>query len=118
MTDPVQLLIDAGAIPNSPFDASSRYNGLPLAVLRSRPGEPGVAYVTRRFMPGRSRISIAAEHLVRGGERPDTLAALHLADPLLYWRIADANAVIDPFELTDTVGVRVAIPLPPGMSGA
>lgn len=120
MTDPVQLLIDAGAIPSSPFDPSSRYHGLPLALLPARADEPaasGTAYVTRRFMPARSSIAIAAEHLVRAGERPDTLAALHLADPLLYWRIADANAVIDPFELTDTVGVRVAIPLPPGMSG-
>ena len=121
MTDPVQLLIDAGAIPSSPFDPSSRYHGLPLAVLPGLGFEPavsGLAYVTRRFMPPRSSIAIAAEHLVRAGERPDTLAALHLADPLLYWRIADANAVIDPFELTDTVGARVAIPLPPGMSGA
>ena len=120
MTDPVQLLIDAGAIPSSPFDPSSRYHGLPLALSPGRPDAPvasGLAYVTRRFMPARSSIAIAAEHLVRAGERPDTLAALHLADPLLYWRIADANAVIDPFELTDTVGVRVVIPLPPGMSG-
>ena len=117
MTDTVQLLIDAGAIPSSPFDAASRYSGLPLAVLQRRPGEAGIAFVTRRFMPPRDSIAIAAEHLVHAGERPDTLAALHLADPLLYWRIADANAVIDPNELTDTVGVRVAIPLPPGMAG-
>jgi hypothetical protein len=34
---------------------------------------------------------------------------------LLYWRIADANAVVDPNELTDTLGRRVDIPLPPGM---
>ena len=43
--------------------------------------------------------------------------AIYLADPLLYWRIADANAVIDPFELTDVLGRRVDIPLPPGMAG-
>jgi hypothetical protein len=118
MTDTVQLLIDAGVFPASPFDVSSRYHGLPLALLRRRTGEPGIPYVTRRFMPARDSISVAAEHLVHAGERPDTLAALLLADPLLYWRIADANAVIDPNELTDTVGVRVAIPLPPGMGGA
>lgn len=117
MTDTVQLLIDAGAFPSSPFDPSSRYHGLPLAVLAGRVGEPGRPYVTRRFMPARDRIAVAVEHLVRTGERPDTLAALHLADPLLYWRIADANAVIDPHALTDTVGVRIAIPLPPGMAG-
>ena len=115
MTDPVQLLIDAGAIPSSPFDASSRYQGVPLALLQRRPDETPKAYLTRRFMP--RQIAIALEHLVRAGDRPDTVAALHLADPLLYWRIADANAVIDPHELTDTVGVRIVIPLPPGMAG-
>ena len=80
MTDPVQLLIDAGAIPSSPFDPSSRYHGLPLALSPGRPDAPvasGLAYVTRRFMPARSSIAIAAEHLVRASERPDTLAALH-----------------------------------------
>lgn len=117
MTDPVQLLIDAGAIPSAPFDAASRYNGVPLAVLQRRADDTPVAYVTRRFMPARRDVAIAAEHLVRSGERPDTLAALHLGEPLLYWRIADANAVIDPTELTDTAGARVLIPLPPGMAG-
>jgi hypothetical protein len=48
-------------------------------------------------------------------DRPDLLGAKHLGDPLLYWRIADANAVVDPNELTDTLGRRVDIPLPPGM---
>jgi len=33
---------------------------------------------------------------------------------LVLWRIADANAVTDPFELTDTIGLRVRIPAPPG----
>jgi hypothetical protein len=118
MTDPVQMLIDAGAIPSAPFDANSRYNGVSLGVLQRRADDAPLAYVRRRFMPPRRSVAIAAEHLVRGGERPDTLAAVHLGEPLLYWRIADANAVIDPHELTDTVGARVLIPLPPGMSGA
>jgi len=63
-------------------------------------------------------MAIAAQPLVTSGERPDSLAARYLADPLLYWRIADANAVVDPNELTDTIGRRVDIPLPPGMPGA
>lgn len=116
-SDPLQLLIDAGAIPSSPFDASSRYNGVPLAVYQPRPDAPPRPYVTRRFMPRRETIAIAAEHVVRAGERPDTLAALTLGDPLLYWRLADANAVLDPNELTDTLGQRVRVPLPPGVPG-
>ena len=34
-TDPVQMLIDAGAIPTTPFDAHSRYRGLPITAMVS-----------------------------------------------------------------------------------
>ena len=110
-TDPVQLLIDAGAIPSSPFVPQSRYNGVALAVLQRRPDTPGQAYVRRRFIPSPSAVAVAARHLVTANERPDLLGAKHLGDPLLYWRIADANAVVDPHELTDTLGRRIPIPL-------
>ncbi len=113
-TDPVQLLIDAGAIPSNPFGQSSRYYNVPLGRHVSSPGDPGVAYVLRRFIPQRRDIAIAAEHIVRSGQRPELLAAQTLGDAELYWRLADANAVTDPFELTDMLGQRVAIPLPPG----
>lgn len=116
-TDPLQLLIDAGAIPSSPFDPGSRYQGVPLALHQPRPDAPGIVYARRRFLPRRTDIAIAAERIVAGGDRPDLLAARELTDPLLYWRIADANAVTDPFELTNTLGARVLIPLPPGMPG-
>ena len=46
MTDTVQLLIDAGAFPSSPFDPSSRYHGLPLAVLAWGGGLPPWAWLT------------------------------------------------------------------------
>ena len=115
MTDPVQRLIDAGAIPSTPFVPQSRYNGIPLALLQRRPDEPGVAYVRRRFMPAPSALTVAARHVVCALDRPDLLGAKYLGDPLLYWRIADANAVVDPNELTDTLGRRVDIALPPGM---
>lgn len=115
MTDPVQLLIDAGAIPSTPFVAQSRYNGVALAVLQRRPDEPGQVYVRRRFIPSPSTLNVASRHTVAANDRPDSLGAKYLGDPLLYWRIADANAVVDPNELTDTLGRRIAIPLPPGM---
>ena len=108
MNDPIQMLIDAGAIPSAPFDVQSRYNGVPLAVHVPRPGAPAVPYVRRRFIPAPS--GVAGLHTVSALERPDTLAARYLADPLLYWRIADTNAVVDPHELTDTLGRRVLIP--------
>lgn len=117
-SDPLQLLIDAGAVPTTPFDPTSRYQGVALAVYQPRPELPGVVYARRRFLPRRSQIAIVAEALIEEGDRPELLAARELGDPLLYWRIADANAVIDPFELTDHPGARVLIPLPPGMPGA
>lgn len=115
MTDPVQLLIDAGAIPSTPFVPQSRYYGVALGVLQRRPEDPRQVYVKRRFIPALSSIAIAIRHAVQSSERPDLLAAKYLGDPLLYWRIADANAVVDPNELTDTLGRRVDIPNPPGM---
>lgn len=115
MTDPVQLLIDAGVIPSQPFVPQSRYDGVALALLQGRGGAPGLAYVRRRFLPQSASLTIAARHVVAALDRPDLLGAAYLGDPLLYWRIADANAVIDPHELTDTLGRRVDIPLPVGM---
>jgi hypothetical protein len=114
-TDPVQLLIDAGAIPANPFAPNSRYYSVGFARYVRSPGDPGVLYVLRRFIPQKRDIAIAAEHIVHAGERPDLLAAQTLGDAELYWRIADANAVTDPFELTDTLGARIVIPQPPGV---
>lgn len=110
MTDPVQLLIDAGAIPALPFDDSSRYRNVGIALLPQPDEAPPIPYVKRRFIPQRSRIAIAAEVTVHSNDRPDNLAARTLGDPLQYWRIADANAVADANDLTATPGARVSIP--------
>jgi hypothetical protein len=113
-TDPMQALIEAGAIPTSPFGPTSRYYGIALGWHVRDPDDPGVRYVLRRFIPQRRDIAIVAYHIVHAGDRPDNLAAQVLGDPELYWRIADANAVNDPLELTDTLGARVSIPKPTG----
>lgn len=114
-TDPVQALIDAGAIPTSPFAPNSRYFGVAFGLYQRNPGDLGIAYVLRRFIPQQHDITVVLEHMVQSGERPDLLAARAFADAELYWRIADANVVTDPFELTDTPGARVAIPAPQGV---
>jgi hypothetical protein len=115
MTDPIQLLIDAGAIPSTPFVPQSRYHGVPLALLTRRPGEPGLAYVRRRFIPAPGSLTIVTRHVATALDRPDLLGATYLGDALLYWHIADANSVVDPNELTSTLGRRIDIPLPPGV---
>lgn len=110
-TDPVQMLIDAGAIPATPFEASSRYHGVPLALLPQPGGEPPLAYVGRRFIPPLRDIAIAGRMAIASGDRPDLVAQRAYGDPAAWWRVADANAVADPFELTDTPGARIAIPV-------
>ncbi len=114
-TDPIQLLIDAGAIPSAPFDAASRYSGVAIKLHQPRAGQAGVAFVGRRFIPPPSSIGVAARFVVAGSDRPDTVAAKTLGEPLLYWRLADANAVLSPAKLTDTLGRILVVPLPPGM---
>lgn len=114
--DAITALIEAGAIPSSPFGPSSRYQGVPLALHQPEGATPEQAtpYVLRRFIAQPRVIGVLFEHTVRSIDRPDSLAAGLWGDPELYWRIADANAVIDPFELTDTPGIRIRIPMPDG----
>ena len=122
MNDPVQMLLNAGAIPTSPFGPTSRYAGVALGRY-TFPGadsgdETSVAYVLRRFVPQGRDIPLATRHLVRAGDRADNIAANYLGVPHLYWRIADANLATDMLELTVTPGMHLAIPLPPGTAGA
>lgn len=112
--DPIQALIDAGAIPSDAFTPDSRYHGVALALYQPDPALPGRTYVRRRFIPQERDIAVLYRHIAQALERPDTLAAQAYGNPELYWRIADGNAVTDPFELTDTLAARVKIPAPPG----
>lgn len=114
--DPITALIEAGAIPASPFQPGSRYHGVPLALHLANDASPeaAVPYVLRRFIPQRQAIGVQFEHTVRSVDRPDLLAAALWGDAELYWRIADANVVTDPLELTDTPGARIVIPVPDG----
>ena len=114
-TDPVQLLIQAGAITTDPFAPNSRYRGIAQGLHVRAAGDPGLRYLLRRFIAQRRDLRVAFEHIVHGGERPDLLSAQTLGDAELYWRVADVNAVIDPNQVTDTIGARVLIPQPPGL---
>jgi hypothetical protein len=52
------------------------------------------------------------------GDRRDLLGARHLGDAELWWRLADANGVLDPRTLADPVGRVVRVTLPEGVPGA
>jgi hypothetical protein len=49
------------------------------------------------------------------GERLDNLAAKYLGDAELFWRLCDANVVLEPDELTDRIGGEILITLPEGV---
>lgn len=96
------------------FDATSRYANLPTAVheVTGPDGETRqVRYVRRRFIPD-SEGAPLFEHTVIQGERLDNVVARYLGDPTQYWRVADANNVLRPEELTETPGERIRIVLP------
>ncbi len=51
------------------------------------------------------------------GDRRDNLAARHLGDAELWWRLADGNGAVDPRELTGPPGRRLRITLAEGVQG-
>lgn len=119
MTDPVQMLINAGAIPDSPFGPSSRYAGVSVARYTFPGGaaEDAVTYVLRRFIPQARDIPLSTRYAVRANDRGDLIAYAYLGDVELNWRIADANLAKDLVSFTSTPGERLVIPLPPGAAG-
>lgn len=113
--DPTEAVLPGGLAPSPAFGATSRYRGLPLATVEV--GGRMVRYVTRRFVPPPERFAQIGEHVVADGERPDTLAALHVGDPEQFWRLCDANRVLHPDELA-VIGRRLRIVLPEGVPAA
>ena len=64
-------------------------------------GSPPVPFLGRRFCPRPTRFALLYEVRIVEGDRRDVLALRHLGDAELWWRLADANGVVDPRELTD-----------------
>ena len=99
------------------FPITSRYYNVETATLESGDGRL-IAYLRRRFLPDSGKFALLQEHKILAGERPDHLAAVFLNDPEQFWRLADANGVMRPEELTETIGSFIRITLPEGIPGA
>ncbi|MFP8963605.1 hypothetical protein ACLIYP_24105 [Streptomyces nanhaiensis] len=99
-----------------PYPRTSRYHDAEIAVHRMPDGTE-VRYARRRLLPPlpEEGDEDTAVHTVSGGERPDQLAQRYFGDPSQWWRIADANPVLDPRELTAEPGREIGIPLPGGL---
>lgn len=110
MTDMLSALLAAGALPQTSYGVNSRYYGLPVLQWTAPDGRV-IRYVKRRFVPPPSLFATLVAHNAQQGDRIDLLAARYLGDPLLYWRICDANLAVRPDDPL-ALGNPVTIPLP------
>jgi hypothetical protein len=87
------------------FDTTSRYFNLETATISVPDNEDGtreIRYVRRRIIPSTESQTTLVEHTVAQGERLDQITARYLGDPVLFWRVCDANNVLQPEELEET----------------
>ena len=93
------------------FDHTSRYYQIADATYTAADGRE-VAYKRRRFLPPGASLPLLAEVTVAQGERLDLVTFRTLGDPLQFWRIADANDAVNPFELEGPSGQTLRVPVP------
>jgi hypothetical protein len=113
----LEALLSQTATAAPRFPPNSRYHTTPTAVLVTA-GARVITYLRRRFVPAPERFATLREHLVAQGDRLDRVAAQHLGDPELFYRICDANGAVRPDELVEVAGTRLRITLPEGVPGA
>src|SRR6266511_3758861 len=97
------------------FEPISRYYMIETATMTVATGDGDlreVRYVKRRFIPSSEGMTTLVEHTVAQGERLDNITARYLGDPTQFWRVADANNVLRPEELTEEIGTVIKIALP------
>lgn len=98
------------------FPPTSRYHNIDTTTMTQVDGTE-VIYLKRRFVPSPDRFALLQEHVVTQGERLDNITARYLGDPLQFWRMCDANAAMNPPELTAEIGRRLRITMPEGIPG-
>ena len=113
--DPVQAMLAQTSLQTTLFAPTSRYYGIAMNTI-VEDGRP-VIYVLRRFVPQPEQFQVLQTHTVIQGERLDNIAAQYLGDSTLFWRICDANRAMRPWTLTETVGRKLNITMPAGITG-
>jgi hypothetical protein len=116
--DPLQELLAAGAVPTTTFPPTSRYADIGVDAFDPGGDQPAVPFLRRRFCPRAERFALLYEVRVVEGDRRDVLGARHVGDAELWWRLVDANGVVDPRDLTDPIGRPLRVTLPEGVPGA
>ena len=97
MPDPLQELLAAGAVPTTSFPPTSRYVGRRRRRVGPGRRRPAGAVPAPPALPARRAVRAA----LRGARRSRATAATcsrrgTSATPALWWRLADANGVVDP----------------------
>src|ERR1700736_3802999 len=98
------------------LDAQSRYAAVGHDTFEASDGTRAI-YLRRRFLPDPQSVpsfrsvdaKAMATHLA-------LVAAASLGDAFLFWRICDANAAMNPFDLVAERAGRLMIPSPIGPS--
>ncbi|WP_435009539.1 hypothetical protein P12x_000797 [Tundrisphaera lichenicola] len=88
------------------FHPGSRYEDLETYAVTDGRGRT-ITLVKTRFIPPTP--GVVGRRIVQQ-DRQDLLAMEFYRNPELYWRIADANEVIDPAELIDVIGSVIRVP--------
>ena len=112
-TSPLLAALMAVTGGTTTLPANSRYQGLPTLTWTAPDGSQ-IVYLAPRIVPQPSSFASMGTHTMVGGERLDQVAANLMGDPLLFWRLADANGALDPNEL-ERAGRSIIIPLPAGV---
>ncbi|GGN13712.1 hypothetical protein GCM10010112_24350 [Actinoplanes lobatus] len=108
MPEPYPNVYDG--IPGAaPYPRTSRYAAVEIAV-HTRPDGQEIRYARHRLLPPLPDGDHTGVHTVTAGERPDLLGRRFYGDPEQWWRIADANPVLDPRELTAEPGRAIGVP--------
>jgi hypothetical protein len=93
------------------FDSNSRYANTSTTVYHRSDGE-SITYLKRRFCPRGETLPLLVEVRIEDGDRLDLLAARSLGDALQFWRVADANDMLYPFDVMEEIGRTVRVPIP------
>ena len=119
--DSLRALLAGNAVPTVALAPTSRYVEVGVATYTppTAPGEEAqpVAFLRRRLVPRPERFSELYTVACVEGDRRDLLAARHLGDAELWWRLADANGVTDPTELATPIGRMLRVTLPVDVPG-
>ncbi len=93
------------------FERNSRYRDLPVKA-HTEPDGTQRRYVSRRHLPDLAALRTLLTVRATDSERLDLIAYRTLGDPTAFWRVADANAAMDPDELLRPAGRVLLVPSP------